>query len=833
MSSGQKAALSFLSALVLFAGFVFFAQIGLMAQIETKFYAQTKINEKDDQLEKLSQSCNSYISDILTKIQTGDNAYLKSSAVKTFVHQNPSEKDSAERKNLTAQLFDELEDYGLDGIRIIEKNGRTLHYSSFESDVLKRVSLNTTYKLYTDVIKDSNELDGEVLLVNADKPETKMMLDKSNNRLVISFPFYITDNTYFATLVCYFDIHAFEKQLINEKIINLGDSFVTVTAEDSYSGGFVLGLPKTSQEEFYAPITNTWKKFTAAQDKKPGLERILQQPDGAYWLLMTSAQSNYFKVSAVYSSDLFELPIELEYLIYACVFMTLLLLAALLFNIKRDYVAVIKSRIKKVQFGIINEYLENKEKVEWAQVARQLENRKAELSEEIKKSIGGKSKKYSKQVDAYLDSSWEEIIGLLKAQTGTNEAASGAVSGGASIEEIRRVIEDVLKTSKINVNVSGAVAPAVSAVPVLRQAQEPPVEGLEEVEEIEEVEEVEALDDAEPVEEIEEVEEIEALDDAEPVEEIEEVEEVEALDDAEPVEEIEEVEEVEALDDAEVVEEIEEVDPIDETPAVPEPVEGPEEEIEEIKEIGEVESLDDAEPTEEIEEIEAVEEIEETEPIEEIEESEPVEEIEEAQPAEEPPVDPEPVEGPAEAEIEEVEEVEELEEYEIKPAVFAPAAPGESLFFVTNDDPRFYEELCLGKIGTDGLPAEKEAGEIPEGYTFTAEEPVFKIQREEPIPEPEEPAEPVEEIDEIEDAELLEEASEDDQKAKQLSQPYFVMTRFGQNDEPVIELKGDLDQNEDTIVEHNGVYSISDNLSYTNVFLNQEFKTLVDSVLQK
>ncbi len=539
MSSLQKAALSFLSALVLFAGFVFFAQIGLMAQIETKFYAQTKINEKDDQLEKLSQRCNSYISDILTKIQTGDNAYLKSSAVKTFVHQNPSEKDSAERKNLTAQLFDELDSYGLDGIRIIEKNGRTLHYSSFETDVLKRVSLNTTYKLYTDVVKDSDELDGELLLVNADKPETKMMLDKSNNRLVISFPFYITDNTYFATLVCYFDIHAFEKQMINEKIINLGESLTTITANDSYTGGFVLGLPKTSQSEFYTPILNAWNKFTSTQDKKPGIERILQQPDGAYWLLMTSPQSNYFKVSAVYSSDLFELPRELEYLIYACVFMTLLLVAALLFNIKRDYVAVIKTRIKKVQFGIINEYLENKEKVEWAQVARQLENRKAELSEEIKKSIGGKSKKYSKQVDAYLDSSWEEIIGLLKSQTGV-EASAGAVSGGASIEEIRRVIEDVLKTSKINVNVASTTS-AVSAVP-------------------EPVEEVEALDDVEPIDEIEEVEEVEALDDAEPVEEIEEVEEVEALDDAEPIEDIEEVEEAEEIDEVEEVEEVEETE---------------------------------------------------------------------------------------------------------------------------------------------------------------------------------------------------------------------------------------------------------------------------------
>ena len=127
------------------------------------------------------------------------------------------------------------------------------------------------------------------------------------------------------------------------------------------------------------------------------------------------------------------------------------------------------------------------------------------------------------------------------------------------------------------------------------------------------------------------------------------------------------------------------------------------------------------------------------------------------------------------------------------------------------------------------MPAEPEPGEIPEGYAFTVEEPSFKIEKEETL----EPEEKTEEIEEIDDAEILEEASEDDQKPKKASQPYFVMTRFGQNDEPVIELKGDGDQSEDTIVEHNGVYSISDNLSYTNVFLNQEFKTLVDSVLQK
>ena len=715
MSSGQKAALSFLTALVLFAGFVFFAHTGLMAQIETKFYAQTKINEKDDQLQKLSQSCNSYISDILTKIQTGDKAFLKESAVKTYVHQNPSEKEATERKNLTAELFDQLEVYGLDGLRLIEKNGRTLHYSSYESDVLKRVSLNTTYKLYTDVIKDSGELEGDLVLVDSDKPETKLLLDKAKNRIIISFPFYVTDNTFFATLVAYFDIHSIEQQLVNEKIINFGDAFALLTEDSSYQGGFVLGMPKASQSEFTAPVIRVWNK-TKNSGKEAGLERILEKEDGSYWLLMTSSQSEYFNVSAVYSSTLFELPRELEYLIYASVFMTLLLLAALLFNLKRDYLAVIKSRIKKVQFGIITEYLENKEKVEWSQVARQLENRKSELSEEIKKSIGGKSKKYSKEVDAYLDSSWEEIIGLLKAQTG-GEENSAATAGGASIEEIRRVIEEVLKSSKLNVNVNSV--PQVQEVSSVPEPVEDLEEDLEAVEEIEPVEEIEEVEEAEPVEEIEEVEE------AEPVEEIEEVEE------AEPVEEIEEIEE------AEPVEEIEEVE---ETSGVPEPVE------------------------------------------------------------------------------EQEEELEELEEFVIdQPDLEEPGAH----FFVSNDDPRFHEDYYIGELSSQGSPVEYSQESEPLTFDFIVEPPEFFIKTEE-----------VESLDEVE------EEVEDLEDAPASQEAYFVMTRFGQNEEPVIELKGDKEeansaQNSDTIIEQNGVYSISQNLSYTNVFLNQEFKTLVDSVLQK
>ena len=119
---------------------------------------------------------------------------------------------------------------------------------------------------------------------------------------------------------------------------------------------------------------------------------------------------------------------------------------------------------------------------------------------------------------------------------------------------------------------------------------------------------------------------------------------------------------------------------------------------------------------------------------------------------------------------------------------------------IDNDDPRFHEEMTVLRI-IEAAPENKNVE-----YQFDAETPHFVVGSQ---------TEP--EIEEIADAEELPDA------------PYFAMTQFGQNEQPVIELRGE----GDTIIEQDGVYSIADNLSYTKVFLNQEFKMLVDSVLQK
>lgn len=738
MSSGQKVALSFLSALVFFAVFVFFGQTKLMSTIETKFYAQSKIAQKQDQLDKLSESCNTYISNILKKIQTDEDSYLNSSAVKSYAVQNPSEKDEVDRRNLTSSLFDTFE--GLEGIRLIESTGRSIHFSSFETDVLKTEGLKKSYKNYPNVKEELNELDVDLLLTDATNPSEKIYLDTANNRLIVSFPFFITEKTSFGTLVCYFSIYDFEQYLINNQLLQLGEHFELLN--DNGISGFVTGVPGDGKTEFKQAVASNWKKGTGKS-----FQQIVQQTNGTTWLLITSKNNEYISVGGVYKNSLFELPLEFIYLIYICVFITLLLIFFLLFSLKRDYLIKVKQRIKKVQLGIINEYLENKQQIEWSQIARQLEYRKEELSLEIKKSVGGKNKKYEKIVDAYLEQSWSEIINVINSQN------KNQISGlsGASIEEIRKVMEEVLKTAKLNVSMSSAGASKITEVP-------------SSVDDVEEIEEIEEIEDAEDLDEVEEIEEIEEISDAE------ELEEVEDLEDA--IEDVEELDDVEEIDDAEPVEELDDV-----------------EEAEAVEEIDEIEDVEEAEEVEEIEDAETADEAEELEDIEIEKDAAGAEELEELTDA-----DDEIIEELTE-EISAIQtDISNDFSYIVSDKTFSSSKNDD----FASCDTVFAEDLCIGNEYVHcHCKHDKD-------FTFTVYIPDFT---------------PKSAMEDVEDAEELEPSGSN----------FFSMTSFGANDIPVSELLEE--ENDSTIVENKGIYSISKNVKPSDEKLNMEFKELVDSVL--
>ena len=722
MTSGQKIAFSLLVAMGLFAVFVLSLNSKLFNELETRFYTQSKIEQNTGQLDRVSEGCDSYITKILNLTEKGENAWVKDASVRSFYVQNASESDVMTRRRLTEQLFAEIP--ALSGIRIVDKNGRNLHYSSFDdTDLLKQSGITKIYKNYNDITKDADEIPFEQLSKLVSETKSVLLFDQSRNRIVLSVPFCWVDGIYSGVSLFYLSINEIEKELNASDIIPIGQNAFIISDSD-FSGGLVLNIPYGEKKSFEEPVKQYWKKHVSAQQP----EKLLEMPDGRFYLALSSNRNGKIQVSAVYPSNLFELSKEIRILIYICIFISILLIVFLIFSFFRDPVVTLQKRIKKIQLGLIENYIDGKEKREWSDIARQLRGRKNDLSTEIIRSLHVHSKKRRDELSEYLDKNWDEIFSIFETKAGTSSGASGAVGAagtaeltGTSIAEIRRMLEEVLQSRSFAVPVAAA---PVSVAP------------------------------AEDVDELEEVEEL--AEDAEELEEPEEIEDVEEL--AEDVEDLDEVEEL----------------------------------------------------TEDVDEAEEVEEL-----AEEVEETDDVEELT----------------GEAEEVEEDADELEVFEEY-VEPAPFnafmanlaqtkKEYKPSNDTYFASDKfatvENLYAEELKLGNFDdvinkTKTSPLEIKFFPIP---TYSKDEIIEETE----IPEISENSENTDKSESVE--ELTEEVP------SYLDEPDFSMIGFGDNyaqDIPELEAAN-------AIVEEDGVYSIAENLEYTNVVQDPEFKELVDSIL--
>ena len=776
MTSGQKIAFSLLVAMGLFAVFVLSLNSKLFNELETRFYTQSKIEQNTGQLDRVSEGCDSYITKILNLTEKGENAWVKNASVRSFYVQNASESDVMKRRRLTEQLFAEIP--ALSGIRIVDKNGRNLHYSSFDdTDLLKQSGITKIYKNYNDITKDADEIPFEQLSKLVSETKSVLLFDQSRNRIVLSVPFCWVDGIYSGVSLFYLSINEIEKELNASDIIPIGQNAFIISDSD-FSGGLVLNIPYGEKKSFEEPVKQYWKKHVSAQQP----EKLLEMPDGRFYLALSSNRNGKIQVSAVYPSNLFELSKEIRILIYICIFISILLIVFLIFSFFRDPVVTLQKRIKKIQLGLIENYIDGKEKREWSDIARQLRGRKNDLSTEIIRSLHVHSKKRRDELSEYLDKNWDEIFSIFETKAGTSSAASGAVGAagtaeltGTSIAEIRRMLEEVLQSRSFAVPAATASTP-VSVAPV------------EDVDELDEVEEL--AEDAEELEEPEEIEEVEEL--AEDVEDLDEVEELaEDVDEAEEVEEL--AEEVEDLDEVEeLTEDVDEAEEVEEL-------------AEDVEDLDEVEEL--AEDAEEIDEVEEL--------TEEVEESDDVEEIT----------------GEAEEVEEDADELEVFEEY-VEPAPFnafmanlaqtkKEYKPSNDTYFASDKfatvENLYAEELKLGNFDdvinkTKTSPLEIKFFPIP---AYSKDE----------IIEETETLEISEKSENTDKSESVEELTEE--VPSYLDEPDFSMIGFGDNyaqDIPELEAAN-------AIVEEDGVYSIAENLEYTNVVQDPEFKELVDSIL--
>ena len=566
MTSGQKTALSVLISVMLFGAFTVAAFAGLFSAIDARFYEPAKISQINNKLDGISLAYDDYLKTLTERFALGQSAFLKNSSVQTFVEAKPSDADVLSRGEALGELRSSTQ--GFLGLRVLDKNQNSIHYSTFHSDILRRDEKNnlTAYKNYLECVtlSGSEEIPAQIVScgdTGGDLQAGQKIYYDKENRIVFSFPLYDKYSVFRGSAIFYVNALDFANVLLKKNLISIGESANFLSNAKSGADclcGYVFGLPSVGQEDFSEALLDAWQKNSGAAERLLSIDEQKKN----YWVAVSQKSKSGIFVCGIYNDEIFALPSSARILILICVFISIFLICFLLLNLRRDDETVIRERIKALQLGVVDEYLSKKEELNWETIS----GRRDAVTKEIIQSLGGRAKKRQAQVEELINRSWDELFAAMNLKP--NGAAANSGLGAEGAQEIKAMLQELLSSGSLKVQaVQAPAAPQTVAAPsqtVAAPASPAAVADAEPVEDLEEIEEAEAIEEAEPVEKVEEIgeaEPVEEVEEAEPVEDLEEVEE------AEPVEDLEEVEEAEPVEDLEEVEDAvpaEDVEPLDE-----------------------------------------------------------------------------------------------------------------------------------------------------------------------------------------------------------------------------------------------------------------------------
>jgi hypothetical protein len=796
VTTGQKTAVSLLISVVLIAGFSVAAFSKLFAIIETRFYQPVVLKDIEQRIEKISSELNEYVYIHISRF----SAFATLRGIQNGFETAQSDEDIKQREDVSGAVL--AETAGLLGIRLVDSNGRRIHFSTFPDDKQRYGQNEIAYNNYTSF----GELDYEQVRA-IDTQDYNLFFDKRGNRLIFSFPVFDRRRAYRGSLLYYLDADDFSRYLAARNSINITDfprlavgDVAPNERQDSRARGFVFGALGSMRDVLVREVETQWQQTFS------GIERIASIQD-TVWVAVSNSRSVFGSVIWLYPEDVFMLSLPVRLILLASIFITVYLIIFLIFGARRDSMGVVRQRIKHFQISFIKEYFDTKEQIEWDKFSNEIAFRKFDVSAEIRRSLGKPALKHKAAVDALLEKSWDEILAVLGKKSEERRAASGETS----TDEIKAMLQQIITSGAIN----------VQAAHTGEKSSIKSVDQIEEFNEADVLGEVLDLDDSEAVEvneldEYVEVEELTAADEDEAAAIAEEPDEVEELATIETVEEIWKIDEDEKILESDIA--LRQARRGEHTPSESADEIGTLEEItplDEIDDIGLMTEIEQAIEKETVEEVALLDETEELGSLAEIEPRHEIEPLAEAEHAIEPEVEEEaalldetqelasPVETESPREIEPLTETEQAIHPETSSAVHSASYPRKEI----------KEELRIG------LP--HETGDAYLDVDFEVFKPDFSF---------------IDDIDEFADDESVYDAQTGDPNA------VYDVVELAPRDDMICNLfnSGALfgetetleTEMDNVIVEDDGLYLIPQNASLSSVAQDPAFKTLVDSVLK-
>ncbi len=466
MSSAKKVIISLIISILIFSVVAFISFAELFSVFETRFYQPAVIKGMEKRLKNISACLDEY-----TVIQAKEfSQFVDLSCIKTVSLLEQSESDIKDREKFSSELV--LRNAGLQGVRIIDSNGKKILYSTFKTD-------NSEYN-------KNPELPYEAIKAN-DNPENKskakIVFDNSNERILYSIPFYDVYDLYRGSAIFYVAGIDFNRYLLAKQILSVSEQakLVATVFSDSTKQykGFVLGLPSVSSDVLVSKISDLWLQNSFDTQK------ILHSQD-YNWFVISDNSGKTGIISLVFKDDILIFNTGIKVLFLLSVFITLFLIILLIFNLKQDDEAIIKDKIKRFKIALINEYLVGSGEEDWNEVSKFLTVRKHQINHDVKKYLGKKGEKHKILVENLLENTWADIEKIII----SNEKSEEDFDDYDLLEQNYETLEDVQENSSNVIDLS------------LKQESEvlSEVEESEEIDEIVEIESINEVTELEPVE---------------------------------------------------------------------------------------------------------------------------------------------------------------------------------------------------------------------------------------------------------------------------------------------------------------------------------------------
>ncbi len=599
----QKVSVSLLIAITGFSAFSFFAFSGLFDAIEASFYSPRVLANYRSELTNAHRELAEFRETNLARF----SAVVEQQEIRNLYQPNQTRGDIEARAGIFRRIADDRT--GFVASVFLNRDGTQMHFSSRSDDYTESAGIRSYRPL--EEIEDGERL-SELALAVPD--EADMVLDAETSSLLFRLPVMDVNGIWRGTGLFIFSSRSFANRLINAGITD-PDRVIELVSPN----GILLNVTREGRDELREGVADSWEQSADESLIRLGGDRDIVVP---------VLERSDFRIGYVVPSHELVLSDELQGIVLAGTFLTLFLIVFLLLNIRQDSTVVLSERIKRFQLGLLREYLERGEELDWRSRRDELLRRKPEMTRRLKQGIGRVRAEDREKIDHLVDKSWDEIIDVLGSRRDSGRSAT-------DLQQIERMLERVignLESRGIGLQSPRTGTPDTAALEESPRTQEPaesrrrkPDHAPEAAGNAEPATELDAATDTEGVEELDElgaatdtegVEELDELDAATDTEGVEELDELGAATDTEGVEELDELG---AATDTEGVEELDELGAATDT-----------EEVEELgatsdaREFSEPESVDDTEVIGELEELEEAEPVVTTDGPEELEEVEPL-----------------------------------------------------------------------------------------------------------------------------------------------------------------------------------------------------------------